>query len=166
MLLTFAVGATVGYTAKEARPDAIVREIHEIREVPGAPVVIHEPCAAPEEVRAELPPPRVVIEDIAPAPPAAGLEGVVRDAQSGDKLAGVTVVATSKVTTTQTAITDENGHWQLSGLPSASYDLTFYYGDATGELGGVAVSELDTRTADYSFDIRPPPLVVTFSGEE
>ena len=95
------------------------------------------------------------------------VQGVVADEKTGDALPGVTVIVTSPaLAQTQTAITDENGHWQLSGLPSASYDLTFYYGDATGELGGVAVSELDTRTADYSFDIRPPPLVVTFSGEE
>jgi hypothetical protein len=175
MLLTFAVGATVGYTAKEARPDAIVREIHEIREVPGAPVIIHEPCAAPQVARDdELPPPlpppppidSIQIERVVPVQPAGGLQGVVRDVKTGDKLAGVTVVATSKVSATQTAISDDNGVWRMSGLPSASYDLTFYYGDATGTLGGVAVSELDTRQADYSLDTSPTPLVVTFSGEE
>lgn len=173
MLLTFAVGATVGYTAKEARPDAIVREIHEVRVEPGAPVVIHDPCQQPEPVALELPAQpeirRITVAETqaeVPVQPEGVLEGVVRDRNSGEKLVGATVVATSKVSATQTAITDNDGHWKLSGLPSASYDLTFYYADATGKLDGVAVSELDTRTADYSLDTTPPPVIVTFSGSE
>ena len=169
MLLTFAVGATVGYTAKEARPDAIVREIHEVRVEPGAPVVVHDPCQQPEPVADPSPEiRRITVETQAEVPvqPEGVLEGVVRDRNSGEKLVGATVVATSKVSATQTAITDNDGYWKLSGLPSASYDLTFYYADATGKLDGVAVSELDTRTADYSLDTTPPPVIVTFSGSE
>ncbi len=169
MLLTFAVGATVGYTAKEARPDAIVREIHEVREIQAPtppPVVIREPCAAPEPVAEIEPEPEEVGVHAGNATPEAGgvITGKVIDARTGDPLAGCTVVASSKLSTTQTAITDEHGTYTIGALPSASYNLTFYYADHSGELTGVAVSELDARTADYALDTTPQPI--TFSGQD
>src|SRR5438132_14397202 len=66
------------------------------------------------------------------------VQGTVTDSKTGDKLAGVTVIATSpSLPQAQTAITDENGQYKITDLPPGDYLMTFYYGDITLERGGI-----------------------------
>ncbi len=66
--------------------------------------------------------------------------GVVSDTKTGDKLPGVTVVATNTaLKLTQTAITDERGMYSIGSLPRGDYLMTFYYSDLTVERRGVSV---------------------------
>ncbi|NVB79004.1 MAG: TonB-dependent receptor [Kofleriaceae bacterium] len=68
------------------------------------------------------------------------IQGVVTDGKSGEKLAGVTVIVTSPaLSQTQTAITDENGSYQVGQLPPGDYLVTFYYADITVERSGIHV---------------------------
>ncbi|MBA3538691.1 MAG: carboxypeptidase regulatory-like domain-containing protein [Deltaproteobacteria bacterium] len=68
------------------------------------------------------------------------IRGVLLDKKTGEKLAGVTVMAASNDgTTTQTAITDEHGEYVLD-LPPSTYRVTFFYDNVTLERAGVAVS--------------------------
>jgi carboxypeptidase family protein len=80
----------------------------------------------------------------APAPPTAGagtVQGIVVDKKSGEKLAGVTVVATSPALNgTQTAITDETGTYRIDGLPQGTYQVVFYYSDVTENQNNVKVT--------------------------
>src|SRR5260221_1729511 len=63
-------------------------------------------------------------DGIAWADTAGGIEGVVKDNASGDPLAGVTVIVTSPaMKRTETAITDENGRYKLTGLPTGTYHV-------------------------------------------
>ncbi|MGE3765809.1 MAG: carboxypeptidase regulatory-like domain-containing protein [Kofleriaceae bacterium] len=61
------------------------------------------------------------------------MQGVVTDAESGEPLAGVTVVITSEGTAAQTAITDERGAYKVTELAPGQYLVTFYFLDATVE---------------------------------
>jgi hypothetical protein len=68
------------------------------------------------------------------------IQGVVTDAKTGEKLPGVTVIATSPaLAQTQTAITDENGFYKITELPPGDYLVTFYYADITLERSGIYV---------------------------
>lgn len=68
------------------------------------------------------------------------IQGVVTDGANGEKLAGVTVIVTSPaLSQTQTAITDENGTYQVGALPPGDYLVTFYYADITVERSGIHV---------------------------
>src|SRR6478735_2622671 len=68
------------------------------------------------------------------------IKGGVVDAKTGEKLAGVTVIVTSPaISQTQTAITDENGTYQVGQLPPGDYLVTFYYADITVERSGIHV---------------------------
>ena len=68
------------------------------------------------------------------------LQGTVVDSKSGEKLAGVTVIATSpSLAQAQTAITDENGQYKITDLPPGDYLVTFYYADITLERGGINI---------------------------
>ena len=67
------------------------------------------------------------------------IQGTVTDEKS-QKLPGVTVIVTSAaLSQTQTAITDENGSYQVGQLPPGEYLVTFYYGDSTLERSGIRV---------------------------
>ena len=77
---------------------------------------------------------------------AGGIDGVVTEKKSGEKLAGVTVIATG-AGGTQTAITDEHGAYTIADLPGGKYTVTFYYADATVERGNVAVGTGGTRVS-------------------
>ena len=60
------------------------------------------------------------------------IQGSVTDGKTNEKLAGVTVIASSPALQgTQTAITDENGHYEITSLPPGNYLVTFYYADIT-----------------------------------
>ncbi|MBA3463395.1 MAG: TonB-dependent receptor [Deltaproteobacteria bacterium] len=68
------------------------------------------------------------------------VQGAVVDSKTGEKLPGVTVIATSpSLAQAQTAITDENGGYKITDLPPGDYLITFYYADITLERGGVNV---------------------------
>ena len=68
------------------------------------------------------------------------IQGTVVDSKTGEKLAGVTVIATSPaLAQAQTAITDENGQYKITDLPPGDYLVTFYYADITLERGGINV---------------------------
>ena len=68
------------------------------------------------------------------------VQGVVTDEKTGEKLPGVTVIATSPaLAQTQTAITDENGFYKITELPPGDYLVTFYYADITLERSGIYV---------------------------
>ncbi len=70
-----------------------------------------------------------------------GVRGVVADSRSNEKLAGVTVVATStRSKEMQTAITDESGSYSI-GLAPGTYTVTFYYADTQIERSGVVVGK-------------------------
>jgi hypothetical protein len=92
-----------------------------------------------------------------PEPPHNMITGVVADQSNGDRLAGVTVVASGPlIEGTRTAITDESGAFVLADLPAGSYTVTLYYVDATVERSGVTVSSyghttLDTQIATGSY---------------
>ncbi|HEX5060388.1 MAG TPA: carboxypeptidase-like regulatory domain-containing protein, partial [Kofleriaceae bacterium] len=80
---------------------------------------------------------------------AGAIQGVVTDGKSGEKLAGVTVIVTSPaLAQTQTAITDENGAYQVGALPPGEYLVTFYYADITVERSGIRVG-IDKTTPVY-----------------
>ena len=66
------------------------------------------------------------------------IQGVVTDTASGEPLAGVTVVATSGAAS-QTAITEENGTYRITGLQPGDYLVTFFFGDTTIERTGIKV---------------------------
>jgi hypothetical protein len=69
-----------------------------------------------------------------------GLRGTVTDKKTGEKVAGVTVIAIKKGTKeTHTAITDERGEVAIS-LPPGTYDVTYFYGDMTVERSGINVA--------------------------
>jgi hypothetical protein len=67
------------------------------------------------------------------------LRGQVRDVKNGEHLAGVTVIATLG-TDNFTAITDENGWYEISLIPEGSYTVRFYYLESTVEHAGVVVA--------------------------
>jgi len=68
------------------------------------------------------------------------IQGSVTDSKTSEKLAGVTVIATSpSLPQAQTAITDENGQYKITDLPPGDYLVTFYYADITLERGGINV---------------------------
>ncbi len=104
------------------------------------------------------------------------VHGQVTDSQSGEALAGVTVAVTApQVAGTQTAITDDTGHYQLGNLPAGNYQMTFYYLDLAVQLDNVTVSSLDSTLVSERLPSseRPPsnddytaniPVVRTFEG--
>jgi hypothetical protein len=66
------------------------------------------------------------------------IQGVVTDSASGDALAGVTVVVTSGQSS-QTAITEEDGSYKITGLNPGDYLVTFFFGDTTIERKNINV---------------------------
>ncbi|HTM22595.1 MAG TPA: TonB-dependent receptor, partial [Kofleriaceae bacterium] len=80
------------------------------------------------------------------------IQGRVLD-ESGARLIGVTVVATSPALQgSQSAVTDDAGRYRIAGLPPGSYLVTFYYADLQVERRGVTVplgqvTEVDQKLA-------------------
>lgn len=71
---------------------------------------------------------------------AACISGVVTDAQTGDVMPGVTVVATATaLQETQSAITDERGVYRISDLPPGDYKVSFFFADITIEQDNIHV---------------------------
>lgn len=72
--------------------------------------------------------------------PDSGVTGTVTDKQTGERLAGVTVIATGKAAKeTLTAITDENGNFVIHA-PPGKYDLSYFYDDVEYKRKGVSVT--------------------------
>ena len=120
----------------EASQNLLVLDGEEIRDVANLPMT---------GLPAPLPPPPPVIST-ATAPTAVrtsaetgAISGVVKDKKTGEALAGVTVVVTSG-DQTQTAITDDDGAYQLTELSPGSYRAAFYYNDTMIERPGIAVA--------------------------
>src|SRR5688500_14495643 len=68
------------------------------------------------------------------------IQGTVTDSKTGEKLPGVTVIATSaSLPQAQTAITDEGGQYKITDLPPGDYLVTFYFADITLERAGINV---------------------------
>jgi len=68
------------------------------------------------------------------------IQGVVKDGDTGEALAGVTVVVAGPQTSPQTVITDENGFYKVTALlPADGYSVTFYYADIVLERRGITV---------------------------
>ncbi|KAB2907387.1 MAG: TonB-dependent receptor plug domain-containing protein [Kofleriaceae bacterium] len=78
------------------------------------------------------------------APPAhaqgttGSIQGVVTDTSTGDALAGVTIVVTSGQVS-QTAITEDDGSYRITGLMPGDYLVTFFFGDTTIERKNINV---------------------------
>jgi hypothetical protein len=69
------------------------------------------------------------------------IQGTVRDAGSGQGLAGVTVVATSRATQTPySEITNDSGRYEITNLQPGIYDISFYYADIQARQENVNVS--------------------------
>ncbi len=76
-----------------------------------------------------------------PAPKVGGIRGEVSDKTSGQKIAGVTVIATPKDSKqTYTAITGSQGEFTIPDAPPGQYVMTFFYGDQTIERSGINVA--------------------------
>ncbi|MFT3697407.1 MAG: carboxypeptidase regulatory-like domain-containing protein [Kofleriaceae bacterium] len=75
-----------------------------------------------------------------------GVRGKVTSTK-GEPLAGVTVIATSPNSPTQTAITDEQGNYLVAASPG-TYTLDYYYADVTVERKNVQIA--DNRIAQLS----------------
>ena len=67
------------------------------------------------------------------------IQGQVVDSKTGEKLAGVTITASSGAAGAQSAITDENGFYKISPLVPGEYLVTFYYLEIKLERSGVVV---------------------------
>ncbi|MFN0248133.1 MAG: carboxypeptidase regulatory-like domain-containing protein [Kofleriaceae bacterium] len=95
---------------------------------------------------------------------ASTITGTVTDSRTGEKLAGVTVVASAKGREAQAAITDESGRYSLA-VPPGTYLVTFYYADITLERSGISV--VATKPAHVSQKIdqsRSAGEVITISS--
>jgi hypothetical protein len=68
-----------------------------------------------------------------------GIQGTITDWRN-DKLLGVTIVATSG-SILRTAITDDNGHYELAKLPAGEYVVTAYYANATKRVRAIKVTD-------------------------
>lgn len=80
------------------------------------------------------------LEDYLTSSYGGAIHGIVRDAGSAERLAGVTVVATGpNLEGAQAVVTDERGYYAHTELPPGDYRLTFYYLDTTVEQSSVQV---------------------------
>ena len=129
-------GGTMPGGGEGPSQNLLVLDGEEIRDVANLPMT---------GLPAPLPPPPPVIST-ATAPTAVrtsaetgAIAGVVKDKKTGEALAGVTVVVTSG-DQTQTAITDDDGAYQLTELSPGSYRAAFYYNDTMIERPGIAVA--------------------------
>lgn len=109
------------------------------------------------------------IEDAVRASRQSTLHGLVRDSATNERLAGVTVVATSPATEgAQAAITDERGYYSFTGLADGDYLVTFYYADITVERPGVVLRSgtLTTVMQRLQQDFQRETVVITLDEAE
>ncbi len=79
------------------------------------------------------------------------IQGIVTDTKSGDALAGVTVVVTSG-SVSNTAITEEDGSYKITGLVPGDYLVTFFFGDTTIERKNINVGVAKTTPVFQKID--------------
>jgi hypothetical protein len=85
------------------------------------------------------------------------LRGQIKDAKTGERLPGVTVVA-SNGNDAYTAITDEDGTYDILMLPEGRYTVTMYYLDRTVEHSDLWVAA-QKITAVYGTIDQSAPLI-------
>jgi hypothetical protein len=92
--------------------------------------------------------------------------GHVIDAQTSEPIAGaVIIVASPALEHPQAAISDDQGNYAITTLPTGRYDVTLYYGDLTLEYPQVAVSDLaPTRLLPVGFGPVPGRTFETTLG--
>ena len=95
------------------------------------------------------------------APPAYSLNGVIRDT-FGAPSAGITVKAAG-TNGTATAVTDANGVFFLTGLPTGTYTVTPTPGAFSFSPASVTVSINDQNTGGVTFQQNPPVAPGSFS---
>src|SRR5262245_43595134 len=97
------------------------------------------------------------------------VRGVVKDAQSGEPLAGVTVTIGSQV-----AFTDENGEYKITELLPGTYDVELSFETTKLVRRGVVVSANFTITVNTRLKIgeavfvdgSPPPINILRNEKE
>lgn len=107
-----------------------------------------------------------------PPPATAGttgtILGTVTDGKTGEKLAGVTIVVTSPALwQAQTAITDEDGTYQVQQLPPGDYVVTYYYADISVERAGIHVGIDETTPVFEQLSTAPTggePIYIEMGG--
>ena len=104
----------------------------------------------------ELDPDEVRIEGSADLAATGGaIRGVVTDKATRQPLAGVTVVAKSAAGGTQSALTRDDGTYEIAGLPPGAYEVSYFYADLTvdkrvevrGTQGATASLAINTSRA-------------------
>jgi Ca-activated chloride channel homolog len=101
-------------------------------------VVVEERITAPVAVPAEPQAPASQQNSVSKTTGA--ISGIVSDAKTNDRLAGVTIVATSpSLQGEQVVISEENGSYFLPSLPPGIYSVTFYYNDTQNVRNAVSV---------------------------
>jgi subtilisin family serine protease len=89
----------------------------------------------------------------APTGPTGSLEGTVTDADSGDPIAGVAVVADGPIT--RSVVTDAAGDYSIPVLSVGSYDVTASKFGYLTQTATVAVTEGATTTHDVALEPAP-----------
>src|SRR4051812_29372175 len=80
------------------------------------------------------------------------IEGTVTDQQTGGKLAGVTITATSPALQgEQTEFSDKDGHFIITELPPGEYLLRFYFSNVRVERPNILVQADKTLSVPISF---------------
>ncbi|MEZ4360233.1 MAG: TonB-dependent receptor [Kofleriaceae bacterium] len=86
------------------------------------------------------------------------IAGVVRDAQTGEPLAGIPIeLSSTSLLGKRAAFSDERGAYKFTGLPAGRYVVTFYYDTLVVRRSGVVVSVHRTTPvfADVDTDEAP-----------
>jgi hypothetical protein len=139
--------ARAGWPAPRVRPVAVVRPALEVEPAPGDP----------DEDRPEA--------ELEPAPTGNTMIGQVTDQQTGEQLAGATVLVTSDRHPMATAVTEADGRYAITGLAAGSYQVTLYYGEVTVERTNVWVTSLDPTRLDVELEPAPdPPIVISMDS--
>ena len=92
------------------------------------------------------------------------LTGTVRDAQ-GAVLPGVTVTAASGTTAPRSAVSNEQGVYSLSGLPTGTYSVTFELSGFSGQKQEEVLVQVNRTTrVDVELSVGALQETVTVSG--
>ena len=165
----FAVGvvSVIGFAAGRAsssrridppQPPPVCREIRDVRElVKQAPPAVARAALVgkifADDTEVEPPEPEAAAEIPSPPPPprveTGVIDGVIRDAASGEPLVGVTVMATAPDVQAMTVLTDSDGKYRMD-VVRATYLVTLYYADLTLERPGVSVNVDQTTTVSLA----------------
>jgi hypothetical protein len=87
------------------------------------------------------------------------IQGVIKDAATGEPLIGVTIVITGPGQS-EPAISDETGFYRVSSLTPGDYLATFYYNDIVVERRHIAVGVGTTTPVFVQLDSDASPTIV------